>query len=134
MRLELLPGGFTLAGEGLNVGKDGGDAGTADYPGTAPFTFTGGTLHRVAVDVSGDPYVDLEREADAMLAREQGRTQKCRPTPTGATVRPRRSRGAGPAPAACRAAGPDCGRFSDRVQRVLHPVSGSQALLFSLYQ
>ena len=25
--------------------------------------FTGGTIKRVAVDVSGDPYVDLEREA-----------------------------------------------------------------------
>ena len=32
--------------------------------------FTGGTIKRVAVDVSGDPYVDLEREAQAMLARE----------------------------------------------------------------
>ena len=32
--------------------------------------FTGGTIKRVAVDVSGDPYVDLEREAAAMLARE----------------------------------------------------------------
>jgi len=32
--------------------------------------FTGGTIHRVAIDVSGDPYIDLEREAAAMLARE----------------------------------------------------------------
>ena len=32
--------------------------------------FTGGTLHRVAVDVSGEPYLDLEREAAAMLSRE----------------------------------------------------------------
>ncbi|CAM5511553.1 putative protein OS=Leifsonia shinshuensis OX=150026 GN=HNR13_003291 PE=4 SV=1 [Leifsonia shinshuensis] len=32
--------------------------------------FTGGTLHRVVVDVSGEPYVDLERQAAAMLARE----------------------------------------------------------------
>ncbi len=32
--------------------------------------FTGGTIKRVAVDVSGDPYIDLEREAVAMLARE----------------------------------------------------------------
>ena len=30
----------------------------------------GGTLHRVAVDVSGQPYLDLEREAAAMMARE----------------------------------------------------------------
>ncbi|NUV63682.1 arylsulfatase [Streptomyces sp. CAI-85] len=69
-RIRTQPGRFTLAGEGLNVGRDGGDAVTSDYPGPAPHAFTGGTLHRVAVDVSGDPYVDLEREAEAMLARE----------------------------------------------------------------
>jgi arylsulfatase len=43
---------------------------TDDYPGESPYTFTGGTINRVAVDVSGDPYVDLEREAVAMMARE----------------------------------------------------------------
>ena len=32
--------------------------------------FTGGTINRVAVDVSGEPYVDLEREAAAMMSRE----------------------------------------------------------------
>ena len=37
---------------------------------TAPYRFTGGTINRVAVDVSGEPYVDLEREAQAMLMRE----------------------------------------------------------------
>ena len=35
-----------------------------------PYTFTGGTIKRVAVEVSGGPYLDLEREAVAMLARE----------------------------------------------------------------
>ena len=39
-------------------------------PGTQPWAFTGGTLHRVAVDASGEPYLDLEREAVAMLSRE----------------------------------------------------------------
>ena len=43
---------------------------TSDYPNGSPHRFTGGTIKRVAVDVSGDPYVDLEREAQAMLARE----------------------------------------------------------------
>ena len=43
---------------------------TDDYPGASPYPFTGGTINRVAVDVSGDPYVDLEREAVAMMARE----------------------------------------------------------------
>ena len=59
-----------IAGEGLCIGRDSGSGVTADYPGTEPFTFTGGTIRRVAVDVSGEPYVDLEREAAAMLMRE----------------------------------------------------------------
>jgi hypothetical protein len=43
---------------------------TEDYPGDRPWRFTGGTINRVAVDVSGQPYLDLQREAAAMLARE----------------------------------------------------------------
>jgi arylsulfatase len=35
-----------------------------------PWRFTGGTIRRVAVDVSGEHYIDLEREAAAMLMRE----------------------------------------------------------------
>ena len=34
---------------------------TDHYPGERPWTFTGGGIHFVAVDVSGEPYVDLER-------------------------------------------------------------------------
>jgi arylsulfatase len=58
-----------LAGEGLCVGRDSGAAVTDDYPGVRPYRFTGGTLKRVVIDVSGTPYVDLERQAAAMLAR-----------------------------------------------------------------
>jgi arylsulfatase len=61
---------FSLAGEGLCVGRDSAEPVTGDYPGAHPDTFTGGTIKRVAVDVSGDPYLNLEREAQAMLARE----------------------------------------------------------------
>jgi len=68
--IQTQPGKFALGGEGLNAGRDGGAPVTSDYPGEAPWAFTGGTLHRVAVDVSGDPYIDLEREAVAMFARE----------------------------------------------------------------
>jgi hypothetical protein len=60
---------FQLAGEGLCIGRDSGSPVTDDYPGTPPHRFTGGVIKRVAVDVSGEPYVDLEREAAAMLAR-----------------------------------------------------------------
>jgi len=52
------------------VGRDSGEAVTDDYPGESPYTFAGGTIKRVAVDVSGEPYLDLERQAVAMLARE----------------------------------------------------------------
>jgi arylsulfatase A-like enzyme len=69
-RIKTQPGKFSIAGEGLCVGRDSGEAVTDDYPGTPPWPFTGGTIRRVAVDVSGDPYVELEREAVAMLARE----------------------------------------------------------------
>ena len=41
-----------------------------EYPGERPWHFHGGTIKRVAVDVSGEPYLDLEREAEAMLMRE----------------------------------------------------------------
>ncbi len=69
-RIKTQPGMFSLAGEGLAVGRDGGEPVTDDYPGGSPYHFTGGTIHRVAVDVSGEPYVDMEREAAAMLSRE----------------------------------------------------------------
>jgi arylsulfatase len=52
------------------VGRDSGAGVTADYPGEMPWSFTGGTINRVAVDVSGEHYIDLEREAAAMLRRE----------------------------------------------------------------
>ena len=68
--IKTQPGKFSLAGEGLNVGKDGGEPVTDDYPGSAPWSFVGGTIDRVVIDVSGEPYVDVEREAVAMLSRE----------------------------------------------------------------
>jgi arylsulfatase len=69
-RIKTQPGKFMIAGEGLCVGRDSGEPVTDDYPGEAPWPFTGGTIKRVAVDVSGEPFVDLEREAQAMLVRE----------------------------------------------------------------
>ena len=69
-QIKTQPGKFMIAGEGLCIGRDGGAGVTADYPGVQPWRFTGGTIRRVAVDVSGQPYVDLEREAQAMLMRE----------------------------------------------------------------
>jgi len=69
-QIKTQPGAFELAGEGLCIGRDSGAPVTGDYPGQPPHRFTGGTIHRVAIDVSGQPYLNLEREAAAMLARE----------------------------------------------------------------
>jgi hypothetical protein len=43
---------------------------TDDYPGQAPWAFTGGTIRRVAVDVSGQPFVDLAAEARMAFMRD----------------------------------------------------------------
>jgi len=67
-RIKLQPGDYGL-GTGLTVGR-GARQVADDYPGTRPWRFTGGTVRMVAVDVSGEPYVDLERAAVAMIARE----------------------------------------------------------------
>ena len=69
-RIMTQPGNFSLVGEGLNVGKDPGEPVTDDYPGTNPFAFTGGRIVKAIVDVSGEPFIDLEKEAIAMMARE----------------------------------------------------------------
>ncbi|WP_236628887.1 hypothetical protein [Cryobacterium roopkundense] len=69
-RIKTQPGKFSIAGEGLCVGRDGGEPVTGQYAGESPWAFTCGAIRRVAVDVSGEPYVDLEREAQAMLMRE----------------------------------------------------------------
>ncbi|NIK59247.1 arylsulfatase [Kribbella shirazensis] len=63
-------GAFAIAGSGLYIGRHNGEPITDDYPGVPPHAFTGGTINRVAVDVSGEPYLDLEREAALMLMRE----------------------------------------------------------------
>ncbi|HTT92993.1 MAG TPA: arylsulfatase [Acidimicrobiales bacterium] len=63
-------GAFAVAGSGLFVGRHSGEPVTDDYPGQPPYAFTGGTIDRVAVDVSGEPFIDLEREAQLMIMRE----------------------------------------------------------------
>jgi arylsulfatase A-like enzyme len=55
---------------GRNHTRNSGEPVTCDCPGDHPHHFTAGTIKRVAVDVSGDPHIDMEREAQAMLTRE----------------------------------------------------------------
>ena len=69
-RIKTQLGAFEIAGASLYVGRHGGEPVTDDYPGEPPYRFSGGTINRVAVDVSGEPFLDLEREAALMLMRE----------------------------------------------------------------
>ena len=63
-------GYFSLDGEGLCVGRDSADPVTKDYPGERPWAFTGGTIKQVLVDVSGEPFVNIEHEAAMALRRD----------------------------------------------------------------
>lgn len=62
------PGTFGLAGAAITVGRNGGSAVSRRY--SAPFPFTGGTIAHVTVDVSGTPYVDLERELALAFSKD----------------------------------------------------------------
>jgi arylsulfatase len=62
------PGMFSLVGDGLCVGRDSASPVSPDY--AAPVPFSGGTIDRVIIDVSGDHYVDHEKEVLAYIARD----------------------------------------------------------------
>jgi arylsulfatase len=57
------PGYFCLVGDGICVGRDSASPVTPAY--TAPFSFTGGVIDKVVIDVSGDRYVDHEAQVRA---------------------------------------------------------------------
>jgi hypothetical protein len=69
-RIKTQPGKFSIAGEGLNIGKDSGEPITDDYPGHSPWPFVGGTIERAIIDVSGEPFIDLAHEAAMAFARD----------------------------------------------------------------
>ncbi|MCB1251260.1 MAG: arylsulfatase [Acidimicrobiales bacterium] len=60
------PGYFCLTGDGICVGRDSASAVTPAYQ--APFPFTGGTIDKVVVDVSGERYLDHEAQVRAWFA------------------------------------------------------------------
>ena len=69
-RIKTQPAKFSLAGEGLNIGHEGGEPVTDDYPGDAPWAFVGGTIHKAIIDVSGTAFVDLANEVRMAFARD----------------------------------------------------------------
>jgi len=62
------PGTFGLAGASLSVGRNSGSAVSRAYK--APFAFTGGTIAQVVVDVSGEPYENVEKELALAFAKD----------------------------------------------------------------
>jgi arylsulfatase A-like enzyme len=62
------PGYFCLVGDGICVGRDSASPVTSAY--TAPFRFTGGTIDKVVVDVSGDGFVDHEARVRAWFMKD----------------------------------------------------------------
>ena len=69
-QIRTQPGNFSLVGEGLCVGRDSGEPVAAEYADERPFRFTGGVIKQVIVDVSGEPYVNLEHEAQMAMMRD----------------------------------------------------------------
>jgi hypothetical protein len=68
-RIRTQPGKFGLGGGGLIVGRSGAEPVVDGYPGERPWAFVGGTIKRVAIDVSGEAFEDLAMEARAAFAR-----------------------------------------------------------------
>jgi arylsulfatase len=66
--IRTMTGHFSLCGEGLCIGYDGGDAVSAEY--RPKFAFTGGTITKVVFDVADDAYIDVERHIAAAFARD----------------------------------------------------------------
>jgi arylsulfatase len=54
------PGYFCLTGDGICAGRDSASAVSPEYE--APFAFTGGTIDKVVVDLSGTRYIDHEAQ------------------------------------------------------------------------
>ena len=63
LAIKVQPGHFSLAGEGINAGRDAGQPVSSQY--TPPFEFTGGTLHQVVLERGDETFTDLERHTVA---------------------------------------------------------------------
>jgi arylsulfatase len=66
--MKIQPGKYSLSGEGLCIGYDGGDAVSQEYK--TPARFAGGTILFVGVTVEKAQYLDLEKLAAGAFARD----------------------------------------------------------------
>ena len=62
------PGHFALCGEGLTVGRDSSDPVSKEYG--PPFSFTGGRIKVIEINIGDDVYLDLERDFHAAMSRD----------------------------------------------------------------
>jgi len=62
------PASFGLSVGAVAVGRNTGQAVSSSYK--APYPFTGGTIAKVVVDISGTPYLDLERELAQAFSKD----------------------------------------------------------------
>ena len=53
---------------GVSVGRNPGQPVSTSYQ--APFEFTGGSITKVVVDVSGAPYIDAEKQSAVAFAKD----------------------------------------------------------------
>jgi arylsulfatase len=67
-RFKTQSGHYAICGEGLCIGRDGGDAVSKAYESQYPFR--GGAVLKVVYDVADDVYVDIEQKFAAAIARD----------------------------------------------------------------
>lgn len=63
-----MTGRYSLCGEGLCIGYDGGDAVSSEYQ--PKFEFSGGRVIKVIFDLAKEQYVDVEKAFAAKMARD----------------------------------------------------------------
>jgi arylsulfatase A-like enzyme len=68
MPMRMMALQFSLCGEGLCIGYDGGDAVSRAY--RPKFAFTGGTINQVEFNVADEEYAHAETRLAALLARD----------------------------------------------------------------
>jgi hypothetical protein len=61
-------GRYALAGEGLCIGYDSGDAVSSEYK--PKFPFAGGRIIKVVYDIAEDTYENVELKLAAAMARD----------------------------------------------------------------
>ena len=68
--IQTQPGKFRLWARGSTSAVTAPTRSPHDYPASGQWAFAGGTINEVIVDVSGDPFIDIEKEAVGAFMRD----------------------------------------------------------------